>query len=118
MLIPAATNQLKDRQKYVQAQLLERQQQWLAAAQTLAQLSAIDPEHTEQIWRLIQRVDYHTQQASIDQYPNLRQWLLVSALVHEYGTSSQQLTTKFNQFAAEFPDHPLSIKQSKRVRHK
>lgn len=109
VLIPAATNQLKDRQKYVQAQLLERQQQWLAAAQTLAQLSAIDPEHTEQIWRLIQRVDYHTQQASIDQYPNLRQWLLVSALVHEYGTSSQQLTTKFNQFAAEFPDHPLAL---------
>ena len=113
VLIPAATNQLKDRQKYVQAQLLERQQQWLAAAQTLVQLSAIDPEHTEQIWRLIQRVDYHTQQASIDQYPNLRQWLLVSALVHEYGTSPQQLTTKFNQFTAEFPDHPLALSKPK-----
>jgi hypothetical protein len=111
--IPAATNQLKDRQKYVQAQLLERQRQWLAAAQTLVQLSTIDCHHTEQIWRLIQRVNYRTQQASIDQYPNLRLWLLVSAMVHEYGTSPQQLTTKFNHFAAEYPDHPLAVSKPK-----
>lgn len=106
---PAATTELRDRQKHVQARVFANQEQWLAAAQTLAQLSNIASHHTEQIWGWIQNVDYRTQQTSMNRYPNLRQWLALSAMLHQYGTSPQQLAESFNQFTVDFPNHPLVL---------
>lgn len=105
--IPASTIELRDRQKLIQAQLFANQQQWLAAAQVLAQLSEINEEQTSRIWGYIKQVDYRTQQKSMNRYPNLRQWLSLSAMLHRYGTSSEQLAQNFEQFSRTFPNHPL-----------
>ena len=107
LVIPATNINYRDRQRIVQAQIFAQQQQWLAAAQALSQLSMINQQDTMQIWGWIQQVDYKQQRESMSRYPNLRQWLALSAMLQSYGTAPQQLANSFSQFVTANPDHPL-----------
>ena len=104
---PLASPSLRDRQRRIQAQIFAQQKQWLAAAQSLSQLSQIDADIATLIWSWLQQVDYAEQRAAINRYPNLRLWLAVSTMLHRYGTQPDNLSENFAQFITENPDHPL-----------
>ncbi|MBT0585462.1 penicillin-binding protein activator [Alteromonas oceanisediminis] len=107
--IPAAQHTVRNRQHRIQAGIFERQSQWLAAANALAQQTELDERSVEFIWSFIHRTPYTVQQQSLNRYPALRQWLALSAMLHRYGQSPMQLKRAFDSFSVQNPDHPLVL---------
>nr|WP_252728492.1 penicillin-binding protein activator [Alteromonas sp. C1M14] len=108
LLSPLAEDEnIRQRQLEAQKALYEKQQQWLAAANTLVTLNRQTPAATKQVWTWVKKTDSQQRQQAESQYPNLEPYLALYNIAQTAGLDSQRFSQEIETFKHVYRGHPL-----------
>lgn len=88
----------------LQAVLLEHEQQWLQAANTVQKLNIQDAEKHRRIWSLLEQASQKELLRARLRYPSIQSWIQLATTSRRFATQPQELKSALNQWQLNNPE--------------
>lgn len=108
LLMPLAADvQVKNHQLTLLTHLYERQQNYLTAAASYAQIMTDDADSVERVWQWVNKVPASEIKQQSAQYSNLQPYVALYNLVAEHGLNTAQFNRELKRFSRVYRGTPL-----------